>query len=402
MANLETFRKEVRDWLDRNCPQSMRWPVDRVGNATMDDELVWGGRKWKWTNPEAKAWLEKMAERGWTAPTWPKEYGGGGLSKAEAKVLAEEMARLRCKPPLIGFGLTMIGPLLLEHGTEEQKKRFLPEICRGEIRWCQGYSEPGAGSDLASLQTRAVLDGDEWVINGQKVWTSYADQSDWMFLLARTDPDAPKHKGISFMLLDMESPGVTVRPILLISGASPFCETFLDNVRVAKDQVVGGVNNGWAMAKALLGHERSMISEAFSERRETNQLVELARSYLDTSEGRIADAVVRDRIAQLTMDKLCLDLTIARTKEAAKLGQAPGPESSIFKYYATELNKDRHHLMVSILGPQALGWQGAGFEPEELRLTRAWLRSRGNSIEGGTSEIQLNIIAKRVLGLPDA
>jgi alkylation response protein AidB-like acyl-CoA dehydrogenase len=400
MSEIEDFRKETRAWLEANCPASMRWPSDG-GNPVLGDELVWGGRKWKKTDPDASAWLERMASRGWTAPTWPKEYGGGGLTKPQAKVLAEEMAKLRCKPPLIGFGLTMIGPLLLEHGSEEQKRRYLPEICRGEIRWCQGYSEPGAGSDLASLQTRAILDGDAWVLDGQKVWTSYADKADWMFVLTRTDPTAAKQAGISFMLLDMESPGVSVRPIKLISGASPFCETFLEGVRVPKDQVVGGVNNGWTMAKALLGHERSMISDAFSERKESNQLVDLARTYLEWSDGRVADAVVRDRIAQLTMDKICLDLTIARTKEAMKLGQQPGAETSIFKYYATELNKDRHHLMVSILGPQGLGWEGEGFNDEETQLTRAWLRSRGNSIEGGTSEVQLNIIAKRVLGLPD-
>ena len=401
MSELEAFRKETRAWLDATCPPSMRWPADGAASS-MGDDLVWGGRKWTFASPESKRWLDTMAERGWTAPTWPKEYGGGGLSKAQAKILAEEMAKLRVKPPLVGFGLTMIGPLLLEHGTEEQKQRFLPEICRGAIRWCQGYSEPGAGSDLASLQARAVLEGDHYVINGQKVWTSYADKSDWMFILTRTDPGAPKHAGISFMLFDMESEGVSVRPIKLISGASPFCETFLENVRVPRDQVVGGVNHGWAMAKALLGHERSMISEVFSERRDANQLVDLGRKYLDCEGERIADPIIRDRIAQLTMDKICLDLTLARTKEAMKLGQQPGPETSIFKYYATELNKDRHHLMVSILGPQSLGWEeGSGFDGDEVQLTRAWLRSRGNSIEGGTSEIQLNIIAKRVLGLPD-
>ncbi len=401
MADLERFRREVREWLEANCPPSMRWPEEPAANQALADDLVWGGRKQEFPNPEARLWLQRMAEKGWTAPTWPREYGGGGLSKEEARILAEEMARIRAKPPLVGFGLTMIGPLLLAHGTEEQKRRFLPPICRGEIRWCQGYSEPSAGSDLASLKTRAVLDGDEWVLNGQKVWTSYADKSDWMFILVRTDPDAPKHAGISFMLLDMDSPGISVRPIRLISGASPFCETFLDNVRVPKDQVVGGVNNGWAMAKVLLGFERSMISEAFSERRDRNQLVELARQYLPWDGDRIGDPVVRHEIARLTMNKICLDLTIARLKEAAKLGQEPGPEASILKYYATELNKDRHALMVSILGPQGLGWEGPGFEQSELDITRAWLRSRGNSIEGGTSEIQLNIIAKRVLGLPD-
>jgi len=400
MSDLDTFREETRAWLDASCPQEMRWQTGAGANLMMGDGLAWGGRKEKLAAP-AKQWLEAMAERGWTAPTWPKEYGGGGLDKGEAKVLQQEMSRLRIKPPLIGFGLTMIGPLLLDHGTEEQKKRFLPEICRGEVRWCQGYSEPGAGSDLAGLQTRAVLDGDSWVIEGQKVWTSYADKADWMFILVRSDPDAPKHQGISFMLFDMDDPGVTVRPILLISGQSPFCETFMEGVRVPRDQVVGGEGNGWTMAKALLGHERSMISEAFSEKRERNQLASLAKKYLSSDGETIDDAVVRDRIAQLTIDKLALDLTIARTKEAMKLGQPPGAETSIFKYYATELNKDRYSMMISILGPQALGWEGDGFDDAELETTRAWLRSRGNSIEGGTSEIQLNIIAKRVLGLPD-
>jgi len=379
----------------------MHWPTDPEGAASAAETLSWGGRKAHDEEPAAKQWLDAMAEKGWTAPTWPRAYGGGALSKAEAKVLAEEMAALRIKPPLVGFGLTMIGPLLLAHGSEEQKLRFLPEICRGEIRWCQGYSEPGAGSDLAGLQTKAVADGDEWVLNGQKVWTSYADKSDWMFILVRTAPDVPKHQGISFLLFDMETPGVSIRPIKLISGASPFCETFLEDVRVPKDQVVGGVNNGWSMAKALLGHERSMIGEIFNESRQRNQMVELARKYIPGSEERIADSHLRDRIAQLTMDKVCLDLTLARAKDAAKVGHQPGPETSIFKYYATELNKSRTAMMVSIAGPQARGWEGPGFDAEESGIVKSWLRARGNSIEGGTSEIQLNIIAKRVLGLPD-
>jgi len=401
MNDLESFRVEVRRWLDDNCPASMRWPDGDNSNPALSDDLVWGGRKEKFANPDSRVWLERMAARGWTAPTWPREYGGGGLNKAEAKILASEMAAIRAKPPLIGFGLTMIGPLLLEYGSEEQKRRFLSEVCSGEIRWCQGYSEPGAGSDLASLQTRAVLDGDEWVVEGQKVWTSYADASDWMFCLVRTDPDVRKQAGITFLLFDMDSPGVSVRPIALISGASPFCETFLEDVRVPKDQVVGKVNDGWTMAKALLGHERSMISDAFSEGRGRNQLADLAHEYLPSEDGRVGDPVVRDRIAQLTIDKIALDLTLARSKEAAKLGHQPGPESSIFKYYATELNKNRHSLMMTIMGPQALGWEGPGFDQQETVLARAWLRSRGNSIEGGTSEIQLNIIAKHVLGLPD-
>ncbi len=395
MRHLEKFRAEARDWLVKNAPPSMREPVKN------DDEICWGGKKTQYP-PDVLRWLQVMAERGWTAPTWPKEYGGGGLSREQAKVLSEEMASLQLRPPLTGFGLTMIGPLLLHEGNAEQKQTHLPRIVRGEVRWCQGYSEPGSGSDLASLQTRAVLDGDSFVVSGQKIWTSYADRADWMFLLVRTDPNVPKHAGISFLLMDMESPGVSVKPILLISGYSPFCETFLHDVRVPRSNVVGEVNGGWPIAKALLGFERSMIAEIFQpEKTEGNALANLARKYLEGSDREIADPVIRDRIAQATLDQLCLNLTIARTQDAAKAGQKPGPESSILKYYGTELNQRRHELVQSILGPRALGWEGEGFDPRELKATREWLRSRANTIEGGTSEIQLNIIAKRVLGLPD-
>jgi alkylation response protein AidB-like acyl-CoA dehydrogenase len=394
MSDLEQFREATRQWLLANAPRSMFAPVRSA------DELCWGGRKTQYP-PDVTRWLDVMAERGWTAPTWPREYGGGGLSKAEAKVLSQEMAKLRLRPPLAGFGLTMIGPLLLQEGNAELKRTHLPPIVRGAIRWCQGYSEPGAGSDLASLQTRAVLDGDSFVVTGQKVWTSYADKADWMFLLVRTDPNARKQEGITFLLMDMDSPGVSVKPIRLISGASPFCEAFLDNVRVPRAQAVGAVNGGWAIAKALLGHERTMIADAFKDMVPGNPLLEAARRYLPTDGARIADAVMRDRLAQVEMDQSCLDLTLKRSQDGMKAGHKPGPETSIFKYYGTETNKRRRELMVSIAGPQALGWEGAGFDARELALTRDWLRSRGNSIEGGTSEIQLNIIAKRVLGLPD-
>src|SRR6266403_1766494 len=362
MADVESSREETRRWLVANAPASMYTPPQSP------DEICWGGRKTRYPD-NVKRWLDVMAERGWTAPTWPRAYGGGGLSKAEAKVLAEEMAKLHLRPPLAGFGLTMIGPLLLHEGNEEQKREHIPKIVRGEIRWCQGYSEPGAGSDLAGLQTRAVRDGDVFVLNGQKVWTSFADKADWMFILVRTDFEAPKHSGITFLLMDMETPGVTVRPIKLISGSSPFCET--------------------------------LLADAFKERDDAKRLVALARRYLGEDSGRVADARVRDRIAQIEMDQACLDLTLARARDGAKAGHKPGPESSIFKLYGTELNQRRRALMVEILGPQALGWEGPGFADEELKVTRDWLRSRGNSIEGGTSEVQLNIIAKRVLGLPD-
>ena len=398
MADLETFRRETRAWLDKNAPPSVRTPLGP------DEDACWGGRKERYPNPEIKQWLDVMAARGWTAPTWPKEYGGGGLSREEARILREEMAALKLRAPLFGFGLTMIGPVLLELGNEELKREHIPRIVRGEIRWCQGYSEPGAGSDLAGLQTRAVLDGDHFIVTGQKIWTSYADEADWMFLLVRTDPEAPKHNGITFLLMDMESPGVSVKPIKLISGSSPFCETFIDGVRVPRNQVIGKVNEGWVVAKALLGHERSMIADIGRELGITGAKstpAHLAREYIGEEGGRIADPLVRDRVTQVEMDQRCLDWTMARSRDTAKAGRAPGAETSIFKYYGTELNKRRRELMVSILGPQALGWEGDGFTSEELSITRDWLRSRGNSIEGGTSEVQLNIIAKRVLGLPD-
>jgi alkylation response protein AidB-like acyl-CoA dehydrogenase len=396
MSDLETFRRETRDWLLANAPERMRTPLGE------HEEPCWGGRKT--TNPaDVAGWLEAMAARGWTAPTWPKEYGGGGLSRDEARVLSQEMAALTLRPPLIGFGLSMIGPVLLQLGSEPLKRAHLPPIVRGEIRWCQGYSEPGSGSDLASLQTRAVIDGDDYIITGQKVWTSYADLADWMFLLVRTDPDAPKHEGITFILMDMQSPGVSVKPIRLISGSSPFCETFLDGVRVPRTNVIGQVNQGWGVAKALLGHERSAIADirSFGGQRKARTAVQLARDYVGDSDGRVADPSIRHRLAQVEMDQRCLDWTLARSRQSTRSGHAPGPETSIFKYYGTELNKRRREVMVSILGPQALGWEGEGFDREELDITREWLRSRGNSIEGGTSEIQLNIIAKRVLGLPD-
>ncbi len=398
MADLDTFRSEVGSWLDANCPEALK------GDRTSAIDGVWGGRKWEPTRPEQRTWLERASAQGYTAPTWPKEYGGGGLSPAEAKVLSQEMAARRIPAPLTGFGLSMIGPTLLRFGTEEQKQEHLTKITRGEIRWCQGYSEPGAGSDLAGLQTRAEDDGDHYLINGTKVWTSYADQSDWIFALVRTDPDAKKQEGITFLLIDMDSPGVSVSPILLISGSSPFCETYFKDVRVPKANVVSDVNAGWTVAKALLGHERSMIADAFGGGAggAKRSLADRARRYLgDAADAPVSDASLRERIAQAELDTRAFLLTVQRAKDAAKAGQQPGPESSIFKVYGTEINQRRAELMVSIAGPSALGWEGPGFEDDELQLTRDWLRTRGNTIEGGTSEVQRNIIAKRVLGLPD-
>jgi alkylation response protein AidB-like acyl-CoA dehydrogenase len=401
MADLEAFRAEVAGWLEANAPEALRGKrKDPLAETN-------GGKKWKFHYPESKAWLDMMAAKGWTAPTWPEECGGAGLSDAEAHVIREEVARLDLPPPLTGqnFGLYMIGAMMVQRASDEQKREHLPKIAAGQIRWCQGYSEPNAGSDLAAVQMTAVRDGDEYVLNGQKLWTSYGDESDWMFLIARTDPEAKKQEGITFFLLDLETPGVEIRPIKLISGASPFCETFLDDCRVPARNVVGGLNDGWTIAKALLEHERKMISGAGGEAMggvAVNPTM-LMHRYLGVREdGKIADPILRDQITQLSFDGLCYILTTARARDEAQAGQSPGPLSSMFKVYGTELNQRMEEMDMKIRGPQALGWEGEGFEEDELRGTRSWLRSRGNSIEGGTSEIQRNIIAKRVLDLPEA
>jgi len=396
MADLDAFRREVRAWLEANCPESMRTPMT-------EDETVWGGRRAEFKNPDSKLWLERMAERGWTAPTWPAEYGGGGLSFDENRVLQQELRRIHARPPLTSFGLSMLGPVLLEFGDEAQKQQHLPPIVRGEIRWCQGYSEPGAGSDLASLQTRAEDKGDHYLVNGAKIWTSYADKADWIFCLVRTDPQAPKHEGISFLLFDMESQGVSVSPIQLISGASPFCQTFFDDVKVPKENLVGEPGKGWTIAKRLLQHERQMISGiGGGAGGRGRSLEELAKRYVGELEGRIADASLRQRVARHRMNDQAFQLTLARGQEEAKAGKADGSLSSMFKYYGTEQNKRKFELMLEAVGTQALGWEGEGFDDAELALCRQWLRSKGNSIEGGTSEVQLNVIAKRVLDLPTA
>jgi alkylation response protein AidB-like acyl-CoA dehydrogenase len=397
MSELETFRREVRDWLQKNAPKSL------FGRRDAQAEWSWGGRKDTFASPDHKRWLSIMAERGWTAPGWPAQYGGGGLALEKAQVVTSEIAHLDLPAPLIGFGLTMIGPTLLQYGTEAQKQEFLPPIIQGQIRWCQGYSEPGSGSDLASLSTRAVRDGDHFVLNGQKIWTSCAADSDWMFLLVRTSTEGKKYEGITFLLMDMAWPGVSVRPIPLISGQSEFCETFIESVRVPVENVIGEINGGWGVAKALLGHERSMIGDvmAGTPGQMRSVVVEAARKHLPLDGERIADPVLRHRIVQDEMDDRAFGLLLQRAKDSMKEGHRPGPESSMYKLLSTELNQRRKELLMSILGPQALGWEGPGFSSEELLATREWLRSRGNSIEGGTSEIQLNILAKRVLGLPD-
>ena len=386
------FRLEAREWLAANCPDSLR---RGLGGYTA------GGRKATYANPDTKLWLDRMAERGWTAPTWPKEYGGGGLTNAEHMVLDEEMRRINAPAALTGHGLTMIGPAIIEFGNDAQCREHLPPIARGEIRWCQGYSEPGAGSDLAGLMMRADEDGDDYIVNGSKIWTSGAVGADWIFCLVRTDFDASKHEGISFLVLDMETPGVTVSPIELISGASEFCQTFFDDVRVPKRNLIGRPGTGWTVGKRLLQYERSSIGGRGGTRQKAKTIDEWAKEYVGEVDGQIADPAIRDSVTEQRIGDDAYQLTIRRSFEEATSSQAPSFLSSMFKLYGTEQNMRRNDLLMAILGTQGLGWAGDGFTGAERGSTRGWLRSKANSIEGGTSEIQRNIIAKRVLGLPD-
>ncbi|MFT5711580.1 MAG: acyl-CoA dehydrogenase [Halioglobus sp.] len=392
MSNLEQFRSETRVWLEENCPATMRVRIEGF------EGLFNGGRNPEIDHPDQVIWCDRMAARGWTVPHWPKEYGGGGLNKDEVKVLRQEMRSINACSPLDSFGISMLGPALLEFGTEEQKQEHLPKIVRGEIRWCQGYSEPGAGSDLASLQAKADDRGDHYIVNGQKVWTSYADKADWIFCLVRTDSSGTKHQGISFVLFDMETPGVTTRPIKLISGSSPFCETFLDDVKVWKTNLMGEEGKGWTIAKYLLTHEREMISGFGSASGKSVGEYAVESMGVDAS-GRLSNSVLRQNIAQYQLDTRVFAATMSRVGDEARAGKGLGPASSIFKYYGTELNKRRNELNLAVFGEAALGWDGDAYNGG--LIARDWLRSKGNSIEGGTTEVQLNIISKRVLGLPD-
>ena len=396
MAEIEEFRAETRAWLEENCPKGAIGP----------GQVPSGSTKVKIESPDTQLWLDRMAEKGWTAPAWPKEYGGGGLNGGEHRVLLEEMREVRARTPLMGMGLSMIGPTLLEFGNEEQRQRHLSRIVRGEVGWCQGYSEPGAGSDLASLRTRAEDKGDHFLINGQKIWTSGAQFADWMFAIVRTDPDVPKHEGISFVLLPMDQEGVTVKPIRLISGTSPFCETFFDDAIAKKEDLVGELNKGWTVAKRLLQFERSGqggLGAGGGGRRGRRGagMAEVAKEYVGEESGKIADADVRAKIIRYNIDSAAFALTQRRVGEENSSGKTLGEATSIFKLYGSNLARDGAEMRQELMGVQGLGWEGDAFSSQQLGATRGWLSSRAITIYGGTNEIQMNIIAKRVLGLPD-
>ena len=385
MAALEAFREETRAWLEEHCPPGVR----PGGNGARDDH---------------RSWRERLIEKGWSAPAWPTEYGGGGLDNDQYMVLIQELRRLGAPVPFGGMGLSLIGPTLLELGTDDQKRRHLPPIVRGEIAWCQGYSEPSSGSDLASLRTRAVDNGDHFVINGQKIWTSGAQVADWMFALVRTNPDVPKHEGISFVLLTMHQPGVTVKPIRLISGNSPFCETFFDNAIAQKADLVGELNKGWTVGKRLLQFERGSMATLVGGAavKEAGPTLEgEAKRFAGERDGRVADDALRRRIIDYNINDQAFRLTQRRAVEEARDGRTPGAATSIFKTYGTELQQEKSSLFVQMRGTQGLGWEGDGFSRRELEDTRAFLANRAASIYSGSNEIQRNIVAKRVLGLPD-
>ena len=394
---LENFRSEIADWIAANLPDALR------GVPTTEETICWGGRNWVFSSEAQRQWLERCAARGLTCPRWPTEYGGGGLSRSEEKILREEMDKAGAPSPLQSFGIWMLGPALLKFGTPEQKAEHLPDITAGKIRWCQGYSEPGAGSDLASVQTKAEDKGDHWLVNGQKIWTSYADKADKIFALVRTDRDAPKHLGISFMLIDMDAPGVEVRPITMISGTSPFCETFFTDVKVPKENLVGKEGQGWTIGKRLLQHERTNISGGGRLAGMMGQsLGDIAKKYCETGgDGALVNKVLRDKIADLEIRWNSFLLTARRAVEESKAQGGVSEISSVLKKVGTKLAQDRSELLIEIRGFQGLGWEGDEFGDDELEDVRGWLFGKAATIYGGSTEVQNNIIAKRVLGMLD-
>ena len=396
-AELAEFRRDTRAWLAENCPPGARGP----------GPVSTGSSKLKITDKDTLLWLDRMIERGWTVPSWPTAYGGGGLDKDQYLILLEEMRDIRARPALSSFGTSMIGPTLLDMGSEAQKQTHLPRIARAEVEWCQGYSEPGSGSDLASLRTRADLDGDHFVINGQKIWTSAGHTANWIFVLCRTDPDAPKHRGISFLLCPMEQVGVEVRPIEMMSGDADFNETFFTDARTHKDNVVGEVNGGWGVAMTLLGYERgeAAATTPIVFRAEFDKLVELAKLH-----GKDQDPVIRDRIAALYCKVEIMRLMGMQTLTKFLNGGHPGPGESTFKLYWSEYHKEITELAIDILGPAALtpvGMAKTSFTtdlPGSPNDAGSWVgtfyNARAGTIYAGTSQVQRNIIGEMVLGLP--
>ncbi|MDQ3293284.1 MAG: acyl-CoA dehydrogenase family protein [Actinomycetota bacterium] len=396
VTTTEEFRSEVIAWVAERYPDALR-------SAEVDaDEAYLGGTTATFPSHAARRWMDEMSERGWVAHTWPAHLGGAGLDPARARVLAEELARAGCRPPLVSVhGLGMIGPALLEFGTPEQQARFVPDIAAGRVRWCQGFSEPGAGSDLAGLSTRAVRDGDEYVVTGQKVWTSFADESDWIFAIVRTDPAAPKRDGLSFLLVDLRSPGIEVRPIALISGRSEFCEVFFDGVRVPVNQRLSDEGQGWAVTRFILGKERQLLGQNTGfggGRLGARELIGLARRRRGCPAGTLPDAAVRSALAEADIEEEC-----ARALVRNAGGRSPGAgplHPSVVKLTMSAMMQHQADLAVELSGLGGLGWDGDAYGDDELAVARDYLYSKAWTIGGGSSEIQRNLIARQVLELP--
>lgn len=389
---LDTFRQETRAWLEENCPSGARGP----------GPVPLGSTKVK-MDEDSQIWLERMAAKGWTVPTWPKEYGGADLERPQYEVLIDELKRINARSPLTGRGVNYIGPTILEFGTDEQKARWLPPISRGEGAWAMGYSEPGAGSDLASLSTKAVRDGDHYIINGRKTWTSDAMICDYIFVLVRTSPDKSKHDGISLVLVDMNQPGVVVSPIPLISGASPFCETLFEDAVISVNDVIGGVDNGWTVGKRLLQFERSThaginISGSQGGRQEDSKMPDLVKEYVPMKNGKLVDQGIRNDLLSFEMNGHAQRIT-QRRAIAELNSRAPGFASSAVKLTNALNIQAGDELVMAAMGNAAMGWDAD--TNSATGKTKEFLYNKSLTIAGGTKEVQLNIIAKRVLGLPD-
>ena len=393
MSEQHVFRADVKQWIAENFPRTLAGQnpatVGYAATLEADHEL----------------WRQRLAEKGWGAPTWPKEYGGAGLSQSEERIITDELSDANAFNPIPNIalmGVTMVGPTILDYGTEEQKKKHLIPIARGEVTWCLGLSEPGAGSDLASLRTRAEDNGDYYLINGSKIWTSGAHHSNWCGAVVRTDPDAKKRNGISFVMLPMDQEGVEPRPLKLISGASAFCETFFTDAVADKSDVLGDLNDGWSVVKRLLQHERQSQIGARTAGAKSERVQDIAKRYvgLDDS-GKLADADLRQRLADHLMDRQSHALTLGRIAAEAKGNVEVSAASSILKNSATHVSQTRADLILEIMGDQGLGWEGDAFDPNELETVRSWLYGMAASIAGGSFEIQYNIISKNILGLPE-
>jgi alkylation response protein AidB-like acyl-CoA dehydrogenase len=383
------FREEVRAWIREAMPPHIR------AKAEVDAQF---------SHAEVMEWHRILAKKGWAAPHWPREHGGPGLDATSRFLLSEEL-ELAGAPHLSVFGLSMVGPLLMQYGTEAQKKRFLPKILSGDEVWCQGYSEPNAGSDLASLRLEAVDDGQgHFVLNGQKTWTTYAQYADWIFVLARTDASAKKQAGISFLLCDMKTPGLVAKPFLTLGGTPAFCETFFENVRVPKENLVGPLNGGWTIAKALLGHERTLIAAVGLSTRALRRVKRIAASTMIDGKPALENPAFRAKIARHEIKLEALRMANYRTLAGAQLGKAPGPESSILKIRGSEIFQQCFELAMEIMGHDAMEWFN---EPGSVPALEQWVPqafnyNRATTIYGGSNEIQKNIIAKHLLGLPGA